>query len=232
SRADVTAPTSARRAGRRATILEVGGGRGRLGQELRAHWRAMVGFTLLIGVLGGVVMATAAVARRTGTAFGRFLEESRAEGILLGLYAPSEPKYQRSLDALAAMPVVEEIAPGAAMALVPDGAGRRIADSVAPIDDRLLHDINRPNVLEGRMPDPAREDEIRGNPAFRDGFGAEVGEVMRFWGFHEGDLFAHPGADPATYGEPRDLLVTGGGVLPPHAVPPPPFDSFPIGVTP
>ena len=44
------------------------------GLELRARWRATLVLALMVGLGGGVALATAAGARRTNTAFDRFLD--------------------------------------------------------------------------------------------------------------------------------------------------------------
>src|SRR5438445_5435495 len=43
--------------------------------ELRARWRAMLGLALLVGVVSGAAIAAAAGARRTDSAYPRFLEK-------------------------------------------------------------------------------------------------------------------------------------------------------------
>ena len=48
------------------------------GFEIRRRWRRVVVFTLLVGVVGGVVLSTAAGARRTRSALARFNASSRA----------------------------------------------------------------------------------------------------------------------------------------------------------
>ncbi len=206
----------------------VGGVRARFGQELRARWLAMVGFAVLIGVLGGVVLATTAGARRTGTAYDRFLEHARAEDILLGFLSVQDPLYPELLDTLETSPLVESVVAGAAMGLLPGGTEVRIADSVAPFDTRLLHEIDRPNIVDGRLPDPERPNEVMINPALRDGFGVDVGDQLDFYGTTEQEYYAHPGQPASTYGERRPLRVVGVGVLPQHVVPQGQFDEYPL----
>jgi hypothetical protein len=46
--------------------------------ELRTRWRAALSLALLVGVTGGVAMAAAAGARRTHTAYARFVTAQRA----------------------------------------------------------------------------------------------------------------------------------------------------------
>jgi hypothetical protein len=44
-----------------------------MGAELRAGWRTTFGLALLVGVVGGASVAAAAGARRTQSAYPRFL---------------------------------------------------------------------------------------------------------------------------------------------------------------
>ncbi|HEX9313206.1 MAG TPA: hypothetical protein VGA30_10365, partial [Actinomycetota bacterium] len=54
----------------------------RLRTELRLHLTATIALIVLVGVAGGVVIASAAGARRTDTAFPRFLDASHAADVL------------------------------------------------------------------------------------------------------------------------------------------------------
>jgi hypothetical protein len=51
--------------------------------ELSTRWRSWAGLALLAGLAGGVVLAAAAGARRTDTAYPRFLQASRASDVLV-----------------------------------------------------------------------------------------------------------------------------------------------------
>src|SRR5688572_21136673 len=53
--------------------------------ELRTRWRAWLGLALIAGVAGGAVPALAAGARRTDTAYRRFLQEQDAYDVLVSL---------------------------------------------------------------------------------------------------------------------------------------------------
>ncbi|MDX6332803.1 MAG: hypothetical protein QOG05_143 [Streptosporangiaceae bacterium] len=46
--------------------------------ESRRRWRAWLSLALIVGVFTGGVMTTAAGARRTGSAYARFLHRSRS----------------------------------------------------------------------------------------------------------------------------------------------------------
>ena len=51
--------------------------------ELRARWRGWAVLVLLVAVAGGAVLAAAAGARRTSSAYPRFLRASRASDLLV-----------------------------------------------------------------------------------------------------------------------------------------------------
>jgi hypothetical protein len=52
-------------------------------QRLRARWRAWLALVLLTGVAGGAVLAAAAGARRTESAFPRFLRDTAAADVVV-----------------------------------------------------------------------------------------------------------------------------------------------------
>ena len=58
--------------------------------EFRARWRDWMVLALLIGLAGGAVLASAAGARRTDSAYARFLQASRASGVRRTSCEPSE----------------------------------------------------------------------------------------------------------------------------------------------
>ena len=57
--------------------------------EIKARWRVWLSLMLMLGVFGGAVMAIAAGARRTDSAYPRFLEWSRAPDVSVPHFATS-----------------------------------------------------------------------------------------------------------------------------------------------
>ena len=53
-------------------------------RRLRAGWRGWAALALLTGLAGGAVLAATAGARRTESAFPRFLRETNAAEVLVG----------------------------------------------------------------------------------------------------------------------------------------------------
>ena len=57
----------------------------RLLAELRRQWRGLLALAVLLGVIGGVALSAAEGARRTDTAYPRFLRQSRAADLMVQL---------------------------------------------------------------------------------------------------------------------------------------------------
>ena len=55
----------------------------RLRAELRRQWRGLLALAVLLGVIGGIALTAAAGARRTDTAYPRFLRQSHAADLMV-----------------------------------------------------------------------------------------------------------------------------------------------------
>jgi ABC-type antimicrobial peptide transport system permease subunit len=129
--------------------------------EIRARWLGWVVLALLVGLAGGVVFTAAAGARRTDSAYPRFLAASKASDVLVG---PAGAGFGGRYDkALAGLPGVAAIAPLVGLQVGPFGPGGKpeFAGAVAvPLDGRFGHTLEIPRMLAGRQPDPDRPDEV------------------------------------------------------------------------
>jgi ABC-type lipoprotein release transport system permease subunit len=127
--------------------------------ELRARWPAWLALAVLIGLVGGAVLALAAGARRTDSAYDRFVRAHDAYDVLVinnaGSFFSEGGTAIVDLDELAELP---EVAVSARVGtfFVTIGAGVGV---VVPADDRVGTEINRFRLLEGRRPDPQEPDE-------------------------------------------------------------------------
>src|SRR5215831_5848885 len=74
--------------------------------EWRARWVAWLALALVVGLAGGVVLTAAAGAQRTGTAFARLLQASRAAGVSVAVNGNGHAYDQ----ALARLPEVSGLA--------------------------------------------------------------------------------------------------------------------------
>ena len=131
-----------------------------IGHEFRARWLSWAVLVLLVGLAGGAVLAAAAGARRTDTAYPRFLQAYRASDVLVG---PAGGGFGGSYDdALAGLPGVAAIAPIVGLQAAPLGPGghRVNATVTAPLDDRFGHLLEVPKLLAGRQPQPGRPGDV------------------------------------------------------------------------
>ena len=117
---------------------------------LRARWRSWTVLVLLVAVAGGAVLAAVAGARRTDSAYPRFLQVSNGSDVLVSPGGTGLGGYYR---ALARLPGVAAVAPLAALNMLAPG------QVMAPADHRL-QGVDTPRVLAGRLPLPDRPGEI------------------------------------------------------------------------
>jgi FtsX-like permease family len=133
--------------------------------ELRSRWRAWLALVLLAAVAGGLLIAMAAASRRTTTAYDRFLAATNAADayVATGYFAGDE---SLELDRIARLPQVAASQRRLVLAyiarsrsgrpLYPAGPGS--LEVQVPTDGRL-NTVDRPKLLHGRLPDPARPNE-------------------------------------------------------------------------
>ena len=129
--------------------------------QLRERWRAWFVLALLIGVTAGVVLAAAAGARRTESAYPRFEEAQRGLSFVV---SPDEKVGVPFLERVRHFPEVIEstsvwLVPGS---IVAPHARLDFPDIFALVDpaNRFGITINRWKILSGRAPDPDRPDEV------------------------------------------------------------------------
>src|SRR5207237_173264 len=132
----------------------------RLQAELRSRWRAWGTLAVLIGLTGGVVLTTAAGARRTDTAYARYLRSTKAADVLVSAANTGLTGYY---DAVARLPGVA--ASGAVVGLQagPIGKGGQPelgSQMVASVDGRYGNDVDHAKLLSGRGYRLDRPDEV------------------------------------------------------------------------
>jgi hypothetical protein len=180
-----------------------------LRSDLRRRWRAWAALALLVALVGGVAMASVAGYRRTSSAMDRFLAYHR----------PPNAFAEGRLDAddLAALPGVELVAGGDYMLMLPmeDGVARPdLLGKVSPFtydSPDSFRAAYRPIIVDGRLADPDRADEVMVDEEMADLF--DVGPSDRFqmqgYGMEQiEDLFDTIG-ELAPTGEVFDLVVAG-----------------------
>jgi hypothetical protein len=139
--------------------------------ELRRRWRSLLVLALLVALAGGVVLTAVAGARRGDSALDRLLARTLPATLAV---LPNEAGFD--WDAVRALPGVAAVAEFAVTGAAIDGIG---PESVGfPFGPGTLVSVERPVVLEGRLPDPARADEAVISPAFARTYGLGVGDVV------------------------------------------------------
>lgn len=191
--------------------------------EMRTRWIATLGLAVIVGLAGGVVFTALAGARRTDTAYDRMVDEARSWDVLVlpdsGNDSALDP------DEVARLPMVESFGYFPAIAVVPAGAENIEELFGSPVaftgpDRTAFFEIGRPNVLEGRMPDPDEPGEVLVDPLAAEQLGVGVGDRLRTVVVTDDEIDAME-ADPEVgfpayqrgeLGKPLELSVTGIGI--------------------
>jgi ABC-type lipoprotein release transport system permease subunit len=140
--------------------------------ELGVRWRAWLGLALLVGFASGAALAFAAGARRTDTAYSRFLRAQRAYDVAVLNY-PDDETAVFDFDEIAGLPQVADAARGPAEYFTFN------ALNVASADGRIGTGVNRFKMLEGRAADPREPGEIVVGFALAEKEGLRVGDTAR-----------------------------------------------------
>ena len=122
--------------------------------QLRRRRGAVAFLVILVGLVGGMVLATTAGARRTETSVSRFNASARSAYIQLFIPNPTPSQ----LAALRRTPNVVAVAAARAYFILFKDVTNLSA--VAPLDNVLGNDVDRVRVVHGRLADPNAPDEI------------------------------------------------------------------------
>ncbi len=127
--------------------------------EIKRRWRGGVALALLVGAIGAIVLATAAGARRSGTALPRFTAFSRSADVSFlpgGLSYTPTPAQLRAVRHLPGVAAVGEVRFFAVNAKgLPEGSG-----IAAAVDGAEGNEVERPRVVSGRAANPLAADEL------------------------------------------------------------------------
>lgn len=117
--------------------------------QLAAGWRGWVVLAVLIGLAGGVVMTAAAGARRTATAYPRFLAAYEAADALVSPAGDGTGGYDEALGRLAGVAPAAPLVGVQVLPFLPDGKLDGQVVVAAPLDGRFGHTLQVPNCLPG-----------------------------------------------------------------------------------
>ena len=156
----------------------------RLRSEIRTRWRSWLGLALLIGLAGAAAVAAAAGARRTETAYPRFVQAQNGYDLITGGSSGNiDPA--RALAQIEALPEVAQwarIDVAASTAILPSGRVAPAPELMAVTDlrGRAGFRLNRFKVISGRMVSLRAPGEAMIDFPTADHEGLRVGSVIRF----------------------------------------------------
>ncbi len=186
--------------------------------SLRARARSYLGVAVLLALLGGLTLASFAGARRTASAYPRFREAGGALDVQVnaGGYEVEFP------ETAGQMPGVTDTATYAAFLAGPltsDGRpdlsfGIEAAGSV----DGLYFTHDRFTVTRGRMPDPARHDEVAVNEHFARLNDVRLGRRIEIGVYDPADEESVYSESPPPPADRVTVTVVGIGVFPDEVV--------------
>lgn len=173
-------------------------------------WRAVLTVALIGGLLGTVALGALAGARRTGSAYGRYLASINASDVFVDIPGPFLPPIPK----IAALPGVQESAAWVGLAAYPVIHGRvddsfSASDLVGSFNGELFRQ-DRMTVVAGRLPRLGSMSEIALTPVTAREFGVGVGGRVT-WQFYGTRL---PSGTPYPAGR-STFVVTGIVVVPP-----------------
>ncbi len=141
----------------------------------RQRWRAWLVLAALVGLGGGIVLGALAGARRTDSAYGRFLVEANAYDVVV---VPTA--FAIDIEAVRRLPQVTDSA-GVSYVLM-----ESLLDPLLPAGDGFFERISRPQILEGRRPDPSKVDEVSISRLAATTHGLRVGDTLEATAFAPG----------------------------------------------
>jgi hypothetical protein len=180
--------------------------------EIRTRWRAWLGLALLIGLAGGAASAAAVGARRTETAYPRFVQAQNGYDLMTGGFG-DKVNPQHALAQMEAMPEVAQWARvdvAAFDAILPSGRLTPAPELMATTDlmGRAGFRLNRFKVISGRMADLRAPGEAVIDFPTADREDLRVGSVVRF-------IVGDPNATPRRLAAVRIVgIVASPGLFP------------------
>jgi hypothetical protein len=123
--------------------------------ESRRRWRSWLSLALIIGVFTGGVVTAAAGARRTDSAYARFLDWSRAPDVLVGA-EPYDPRFAR----LPPTDVMRVRQAANATMLKSFNVTPGIVQFFVPASNAIPGGFWKRKIHSGRLAGPSRPDEV------------------------------------------------------------------------
>jgi len=147
--------------------------------KLRAGWRGWAGLALIIALAGGAVLAAAAGASRTDSAYPRFLVASRAPGALVSPAGSGVAGYDAAVGRLPGVTASAALVGISALPVNANGSLDGDAATFASLDGRYGRVLGIPKMLAGRLPGQDAPGEIAVSQIGAQQLNLRVGSVLR-----------------------------------------------------
>ncbi|MEO7429718.1 MAG: FtsX-like permease family protein, partial [Acidimicrobiales bacterium] len=141
--------------------------------DLRRRVRSLAVLALLVALATATVMTAVAGARRGSTAMERLLDRTQPATIAV---LPNDPEFDWG--PVAELPGVEALARFPISAFGVDDLPPYEAADFTYQDNDIMSTVERPVVLDGRLTDPGRDDEVVVTANFRSVYGKGVGDSV------------------------------------------------------
>jgi predicted lysophospholipase L1 biosynthesis ABC-type transport system permease subunit len=160
--------------------------------SLRHRWRGLIGISVLLGLVGGLSLLTLAGARRTQSAYPRFLRSTNPSTMAV-IVGGLTPEGLALLESVAQLPQVAEARAYVSfdMALMVDNRPdmSRSFEALGSRDGRYFVQ-DRFTPTSGRLPDPSNADEIAVNEETARRYGLRVGDQLDLGTFSDAQMRA------------------------------------------
>ncbi|MCX6464378.1 MAG: FtsX-like permease family protein [Pseudonocardiales bacterium] len=174
--------------------------------KLRRRWRPLLVLALLVALSAATVLAATAGARRAATSLDRLLEVTLPATVAV---LPNEVGFD--WDAVRALPGVVALAEFAVTTYRVDDIAPETWPDGFPMDAAAMDTVERPVVLQGRLPDPARADEVLVTPRFVETYGKGVGDTVALGLFGAGQFAESPDRPATAEGPVVEAAIVGVG---------------------
>ncbi len=183
----------------------------RVRAELRSRFLSIVALGLIVGVMGGVVIFAAAGARRTQSAYPRFVQAQHGMDLVLN------PNGKGRDEAFREVPRLPQVEDSSFVNIVFESVrttdGRKLDfPNVFPMaspDGRFGTTVNAIKILDGRMADPARPREAVVGFALARQLHVEPGDTLQLGLFGREGPFGQPLPPPDQRPPPLTLTIVG-----------------------
>lgn len=189
--------------------------------SLRRRWRGLAGIALLLGLVGGLSLFAIAGARRTQSAYPRFLRSTNPSTMAVvigGLAGDGRAEGYDAMEQIAHLPQVVQARAYVAFYVAPWVDGHpdltQSFEALGSVDGRYF-DQDVFTATQGRRPDPQRADEVAVNEEAARRYGYHVGQQIDFATVNAADVEAPDAPAPGNL-QPRLLTkatVVGVGAF-------------------